>query len=190
MPARKKRLTKKEVLELIAQVRSETNITDEILLSFAEKINGGPFLSPKAKKPKAMTLAAAKKAVLSNFGCKTITELRKNKNFTMSMTGAKKRRGNNFQLHGHHLFDKVNRPDLADLIDNILVVEGSIHSEFHSWNKGSEESSPKDFLDFLSDVRGDLFDSDNARTAERHSKLVARLVSLQNNYEGNHLIYN
>lgn len=87
MPARKKRLTKKEVLELIAQIRSETNITDEILLSFAEKINGGPFLSPKAKKPKAMTLAAAKKAVLSNFGCKTVTELRKNKNFTMSMTG-------------------------------------------------------------------------------------------------------
>ena len=87
MPARKKRLTKKEVLELIAQIRSETNITDEVLLSFAEKINGGPFLSPKAKKPKAMTLAAAKKAVLSNFGCKTVTELRKNKNFTMSMTG-------------------------------------------------------------------------------------------------------
>ena len=87
MAARKKRLTKTEVLELIAQIRSETNINDEILLSFAEKINGGPFLSPKAKKPKAMTLAAAKKAVLSNFGCKTVTELRKNKNFTMSMTG-------------------------------------------------------------------------------------------------------
>ena len=87
MPARKKRLTKKEVLELIAEIRSETKITDEMLLSFAEKINGGPFLSPKAKKPKAMTLAAAKKAVLSNFDCKTVTELRKNKNFTMSMTG-------------------------------------------------------------------------------------------------------
>ena len=38
----------------------------------------------------------------------------------------------------------------ADLIDNILVVEGSIHSEFHSWNKGREECCPKDFLDFLS----------------------------------------
>ena len=45
MPTRKKRLTREEVLELIAQIRSETNITDEILLSFAEKINGGPFLS-------------------------------------------------------------------------------------------------------------------------------------------------
>ena len=110
-------------------------------------------------------------------------------NNTCQVTGAKKRRGKNFQLHGHHLFDKVNRPDLADLIDNILVVEGSIHSEFHSWNKGREECSPKDFLNFLSDVRGDLFDSDNARTAQRHSKLVARLIALQNNYEGNHLRY-
>ena len=87
MAARKKRLTKPEVVALIAQIISEGKISDEILLSFAEKINCGPFLSPKAKKPKAMTLAAAKKAVLSNFGCKTVTELRKNKNFTMSMTG-------------------------------------------------------------------------------------------------------
>ena len=69
MAARKKRLTKTEVLELIAQIRSETNINDEILLSFAEKVNGGPFLSPKPKKPKAITMAAAKKAVLANFGC-------------------------------------------------------------------------------------------------------------------------
>jgi len=87
MAARKKRLTKPEVIALIAQIKGEKEISDEILLSFAEKINGGPFLSPKAKKPKAMTLAAAKKAVLSNFDCKTVTELRKNKNFTMSMTG-------------------------------------------------------------------------------------------------------
>ena len=44
-------------------------------------------IKPKTKKPKAMKMAAAKKAVLSKFGCKTVTELRKNKNFTMSMTG-------------------------------------------------------------------------------------------------------
>jgi hypothetical protein len=87
MAARKKRLTKPEVIALIAQIKGEKEISDEILLSFAEKVNGGPFLSPKPKKPKAMTMAAAKKAVLSNFGCKTVTELRKNKNFTMSMTG-------------------------------------------------------------------------------------------------------
>ena len=47
----------------------------------------GSFAVPKAKKPTTMSMAVAKKAVLSNFGCKTVTELRKNKNFTMSMTG-------------------------------------------------------------------------------------------------------
>ena len=110
-------------------------------------------------------------------------------NDTCQVTGAKKKRGKQLQLDGHHLFDKSTRPDLADLIDNILVVENSIHSEFHSWKGGGGKCVPKDFLDFLSQVRGDLFDSTNARTTERHSKLVARLVALQSNYEGNHLRY-
>jgi len=34
-----------------------------------------------------MTMTAAKKAILEKFNCKTVTELRKNKTFTMSMTG-------------------------------------------------------------------------------------------------------
>ena len=87
MATKRKRLTKPEVVALISDLTSQVDISEELLYGFAEKINGGPFLTPKAKKPKAMTMAAAKKAVLANFGCKTVTELRKNKNFTMSMTG-------------------------------------------------------------------------------------------------------
>ena len=87
MATKRKRLNKLEVVALISDLTSQVDISEELLYGFAEKINGGPFLIPKAKKPKAMTLAAAKKAVLSKFGCKTVTELRKNKNFTMSMTG-------------------------------------------------------------------------------------------------------
>ena len=86
MATRGKRLTKPEVVALISDLTSQENISEELLYGFAEKINGGPFLTPKAKKPKAMTMTAAKKAVLANFGCKTVTELRKNKSFTMSMT--------------------------------------------------------------------------------------------------------
>ena len=119
-----------------------------------------------------------------------IARAKRASNNSCQVTGAKKKRGKTFQLHGHHLFDKVSRPDLADFIDNILVVEGSIHLDFHSWNKGKETCTPKDFLDYLSEARGDLFDSENARTLERHRKLVERLVSLQSNYEGNHLKYN
>ena len=72
MATRRKRVTKPEVLELIAQLKTEKIITDELLLAFAEKINGGPFPPPKP-----MSMATAKKKVLSQFGCKTVTELRK-----------------------------------------------------------------------------------------------------------------
>ena len=84
MAARRKRITKPEVLELIAQLKTENVITDEILLAFAEKVNGGPFPPPKP-----MTMATAKKKVLAQFGCQTVAELRKNKTFSMSMTGEK-----------------------------------------------------------------------------------------------------
>ena len=108
---------------------------------------------------------------------------------TCQITGAKKKRGGpKMQLDGHHLFDKASRPDLDDLHENILVVESSIHSEFHSW-KGNRSCVPKDFLDFITEVRSDLFDTSNKRSNTRHSKLVANLVTLQRNYEGNHLRY-
>ena len=84
MAARRKRITKPEVLELIAQLKTENVITDEILLAFAEKVNGGPFPPPKP-----MSMAIAKRKVLAQFGCQTVAELRKNKTFSMSMTGEK-----------------------------------------------------------------------------------------------------
>ena len=89
MAARRKKLTKTEVDGLINQLISEATINSEILLAFAEKINGGSFVEakPKPKKAKGMTMTAAKQAVLSKFGCKNVTELRKNKTFSMSMTG-------------------------------------------------------------------------------------------------------
>ena len=87
MAARRKRLTKPEVDALISDLIARGDISEELLYGFAEKINGGPFTTPKPKKPKTMTMAAAKKAVLSQFSCTTVTELRKNKTFSMAMTG-------------------------------------------------------------------------------------------------------
>ena len=89
MPARRKRLTKPEVVALISDLTSQGDISEELLYGFAEKINGGPFTTPKPKKPKTMTMTAARKAVLSQFSCTTVTELRKNKTFSMAMTGEK-----------------------------------------------------------------------------------------------------
>ena len=119
---------------------------------------------------------------------KVIKNAKKAAGNTCQVSGQKLNINANIQLDGHHLFDKLNRPDLADLHENILVVEKNIHSEFHSWNKG-ETCEPKDFLNFLLKVRFDLIDPDNPPAAKRYKKLVARLTKIQQNYEGNHLKY-
>ncbi len=107
---------------------------------------------------------------------------------TCQVTGKKKARGKDLSLDGHHLFDKSNRSDLADFSDNILVLESSIHSDFHSW-KGGSGCEPKDFLNYSSEIRGDLFDSSNSRSMERFNRLTVKLTQLQKNYENNHLRY-
>ena len=107
---------------------------------------------------------------------------------TCQVTGKKKARGKLLTLDGHHLFDKVNRPDLADFHDNILVIESSIHSDFHSW-QGGGGCEPKDFLRYSSEIRLDLFDSSNSNAMKRFNRLTVKLTQLQKNYENNHLRY-
>ena len=119
---------------------------------------------------------------------KVIDAAKKSSGYRCQVSGKRKTKTSQFQLHGHHLFDQATRPDLADLHENILVVEGNIHSEFHSWKK-KESCEPKDFLNFLSEVRLDLIDPESNAASKRYNKLVARLTKLQKNYEGNHLRY-
>ena len=90
MATRKKQLNLAEVKELINHllVKSASPRPDE-LLTFAEAINRGPFKEPKQAKPKALTAAVMKKAVLDKFECKTVTDLRKNKTFAMAFAGEK-----------------------------------------------------------------------------------------------------
>ena len=88
MATRKRKLKKSDVLDLIFTLQASGNITVEMLLNFAEQINGSPF-EPSSAKPKAITMAKMKKEVLAKFGCKTVTELRKNKTFEMAFSGEK-----------------------------------------------------------------------------------------------------
>ena len=85
--SKRKKLTGPEVERLIEDLLRAGLPSRESLLAFAETINGAPFKQPPKPKAKSMTMTAAKKAVLSKFSCKTVAELRKNKTFTMSMTG-------------------------------------------------------------------------------------------------------
>ena len=91
MVTRKKQLTLPEVQELIRHLLSQSDdspSTDQLLV-FAEAINRGPFKAAKQAKQKALTATAMRKAVLDKFDCKTVTELRKNKTFSMAFTGEK-----------------------------------------------------------------------------------------------------
>ena len=89
MATRKRKLKKSDVLDLIFTLQASGNITVEMLLNFAEQINGSAFTEPSSAKPKAITMAKMKKEVLAKFGCKTVTELRKNKTFEMAFSGEK-----------------------------------------------------------------------------------------------------
>jgi len=104
------------------------------------------------------------------------------------VTGQSKKAHTALELDGHHLFDRRSRPDLADATANILVLNPDLHSEFHSW-KSSATCCPQDFIEFITSVRGDLFDPVNSRAMARHQRLVHRLTLLQTNYEDNHLRY-
>ena len=109
---------------------------------------------------------------------------------TCQVTGSRKARGRQLTLDGHHLFNKSSRPDLADLHENILILESSIHADFHSWqSRRGAKCEPKDFLEYLSTARFDLIDPSNSAAAARHDSLTERLVILQKNYEGNRLRY-
>ena len=109
---------------------------------------------------------------------------------TCQVTGSKKARGRQLTLDGHHLFNKSCRPDLADLHENILVIESGIHNDFHCWqSKRSNRCEPKDFLKYLESARFDLIDPSNSAAAARHYSLTEKLIKLQRNYEGNRLRY-
>ena len=109
---------------------------------------------------------------------------------TCQVTGSRKARGKQLTLDGHHLFNKSSRPDLADLHENILIVESGIHSDFHCWNsKRGRRCEPKDFLTYLETARFDLVDPSNHAAAARFDSLTERLVRLQRNFEGNKLRY-
>ena len=86
--ATRKKLNLPQVEKLIEdfQVRNPQP-SAAALLAFAEQINGSSFSKPKPQKIKPLSMAKAKAAVLEKFGCKSITELRKNKTFQMAFSG-------------------------------------------------------------------------------------------------------
>ena len=63
----------------------QPELTEADLLGFARTVSGGAFKDPPPPKPPAAT--EVKNKVLAHFPCKTVSQLRKDKNFQLSMTG-------------------------------------------------------------------------------------------------------
>lgn len=85
-----------------------------------------------------------------------------------------------FDLHAHHLFDKVSRPDLADVLENLLVMHADIHKGFHQWH-GSESCEPRDFIEYLLHAEGARFES--KRNTQHLDILIHELERIQARYE-------
>ena len=87
MASRSKKLTLAEVRALIQGLLDNQELGEPDLLTFAEIVNGGAFNDPPPPKPKPPTVSELKNKVLAHFNCKTVAQLRKDKNFRLSMTG-------------------------------------------------------------------------------------------------------
>ena len=72
---------------MIQPLLGKAELGEADLLTFAQRVNGGVFKDPPLPKQKPPSAAELKSKVLAHFHCKTVTELRKDKNFQLSMTG-------------------------------------------------------------------------------------------------------
>jgi hypothetical protein len=98
---------------------------------------------------------------------------------------------NPIELVAHHLFDAGSRPDLAALEENLLVINSTLHRNFHKW-MASGPCEPKDFVDYLvlneiANFEGSA--STRQRQERRLQKLISRLELLQARFEGHRLLY-
>ncbi len=79
----KKRPNINQVRTKIRAIATEHGYNEEILLSFAEYLNGGPY------KAVELSMADLKAEVIKTFGCSSYAELKKNGNFQMFVSDNK-----------------------------------------------------------------------------------------------------
>lgn len=134
MAARSKKLTLAEVRALIQALLGKAELGEADLLIFAQTINGGEFKDPPPPKPKPPTANELKNKVLTYFHCKTVTQLRKDKNFQLSMTGeevALKTKDDWLVLYRRFIGIPVNERNLED---GPTVINGiDVLKHFRPW---------------------------------------------------------
>ena len=98
---------------------------------------------------------------------------------TCQVTLKQRTAANPFNLAAHHLFDKSSRPDIADELSNLLVMQEEIHIGFHRCH-GSKACEPSDFIDYITSVEIERF---STQKQQKHlTALVNRLERIQKTY--------
>lgn len=78
------------------------------------------------------------------------------------LTFRKKGPADPFDLAVHHVFDRKNYPYLADILENLIVIDAQIHNDFHSWMGGKQVSCTVDDLErYIEEFSASLFPDDN-----------------------------
>lgn len=91
--------------------------------------------------------------------------------------------GAQFDLHGHHIYCKSSRSDLATKLDNILVIKDEIHDSYHRWHTlqyQNQPCTPESFIEYLQNVHPYLIDKPQSK--KRYLTLIERLDQLQRDF--------
>jgi hypothetical protein len=94
---------------------------------------------------------------------------------TCQITGVKCGPANPFPLAVHHVYDQKNYPHLADNPHNLLVIQQSIHNDFHQWMGGFGISCTVDDLEqYIETFSSSLF-PDSAHSRKRMAQALKRV---------------
>ena len=90
---------------------------------------------------------------------KSINIAKKLANSKCELTDVGKNKINpDIELCGHHLYDKTHYPQLSRELKNIIIIEKSLHKNFHEHMGGNQiQCTAEDFLEWLKINAGEVF---------------------------------
>lgn len=96
-------------------------------------------------------------------------------NKTCQITGDKCGPANPFNLAVHHVYDRKNYPRLADHPFNLIVIQDSLHKDFHQWMGGNGVGCTVDDLEkYIDTFSASLFP--NSAIGRRHMANALRRI--------------
>jgi hypothetical protein len=98
---------------------------------------------------------------------------------TCQITFIRRGPANPFSLAVHHVYDRQNYPHLAAKLENLIVMQDSIHKDFHQWMGGNSMSCTVDDLEqYIYTFSSSLFpESTNSR--RNMSRVLKRIKNIR-----------